>query len=256
MLAAVAGAVTVHAGAVDLAGVAVALLFLGALGIEYLLRDENSIAAWYDGRAAAESVKDLAWRYAMKAEPFLSAPDADAALIARIRETLEHVGDTPLVRGAPDQITDWMRRVRGENLENRRATYIRDRIADQWKWYHDKAESNRTMADRWRLLVGTLAIVGAVGGALKAFSVIDLDALGVIATMVGAASAWLQTRQFETLAVAYGVTAEELAAVRSLADAPNDDASWSAFVNDAEAAISREHTLWRASRTVRGRGRR
>ena len=256
VLAALVGALTIRNGNVDVAGVGVGLLFLGALGVEYLLRGEELIAAWYDGRAAAESVKDVAWRYAMKAEPFLSSPDPDAALIARLNETLDQLGNTALSAGGPQQITDWMRATRRTSLDERRATYVRDRVEDQWGWYHGKAQSSRTMAGRWRAVVSALAIIGVIVGGLKAFAATEVDMLGIVATMVSAAMAWLQTRQYETLAVAYGIAAEELAGVRSMAESPGDDAAWSLFVNDAEGAISREHTLWRASRTVRGRGRR
>jgi len=121
----------------------------------------------------------------------------------------------------------------------------------QWRWYKDKADTSRKMTGRWRVATGILAIAGALGGFAKAAAAIDFDVLGVVATAIGATTAWVQTRQHETLAVAYGLAAQELAAARSLADQPTDDVTWSVFVNDSEAAISREHILWRASRTVR-----
>ena len=54
---------------------------------------------------------------------------------------------------------------------------------------------------------------------------------------------------------AYGVTSQELAAVASEVEALTDQALWGQLVAAAEAAISREHTLWTASRGIMVRGR-
>jgi hypothetical protein len=59
---------------------------------------------------------------------------------------------------------------------------------------------------------------------------------------------WLQTKQHQVLAHAYAVTAQELSSIRSLIQWQESESDWSAFVDDAETAISREHTLWRAKR--------
>jgi hypothetical protein len=251
VVAALAGAVTLRVERIDLAGVVVGLSFIAALGLQYRLGSESPEKAWYDGRAAAESVKDLAWRYAMRAEPFLLDSNVDAVFVGRLSDALRDVGDLALPAGGPDQITGWMRRIRTSDLDARRRTYVRDRLSDQWDWYVARAARSRTMKTRWRLLVSVLAMAGAVGGFAKAVGVVEVDLLGLVATCVGASTAWLQTRQHETLAVAYGLTAQELASVRSTAGSPTDDSAWSTFVNDAEQAISREHMLWRASRTGR-----
>jgi hypothetical protein len=240
--------VTIKAGAIDAAGVAVGLAFLAALGLQYRLSTDAPEKDWYDGRAAAESIKGLAWRYAVRAEPFLTDDDADTLFLARCRETLSEVKTLALVTGGSEQITPWMRRVRQASLGDRQATYLTRRLDDQWQWYKTKATLCRTMATRWRWAVSVLAVVGAIAGFAKALGVTEVDVLGLLATAVGATAAWLQTRQYETLAVAYGLTAQELAASRSAARQATDETAWSDFVNDTEQAVSREHTLWRASR--------
>jgi hypothetical protein len=75
--------------------------------------------------------------------------------------------------------------------------------------------------------------------------------LGVAAAASASAAAWLQTRQHENLTTAYSVACQELASVRSLIEQNRDEATWAQFVEDAEEAISREHTMWRASRGMR-----
>ena len=45
------------------------------------------------------------------------------------------------------------------------------------------------------------------------------------------------------------MTSQELAAISGQVDWAATEAEWAHFVDQAEEAISREHTLWRASRT-------
>ena len=52
-----------------------------------------------------------------------------------------------------------------------------------------------------------------------------------------------------TLSSAYTVASRELAAISLLVKQQKTEEDWSAFVNDSEDSISREHTLWRAWRT-------
>ena len=100
----------------------------------------------------------------------------------------------------------------------------------------------------------TLEFFGVVAGSVKAFGVLELtwssgDLLGVAATLGAAAAAWVQTRQYATLASAYAIANEELAAIRALIAHADDEVQWAELVDSAESAISREHTMWRASRT-------
>lgn len=253
VVAATAGAVTVRVGALDWAGAVALTAFLAAGGLQYRLVTEEPQRTWYDGRAAAESVKDLAWRYAMRAEPFQSTADADAALITRLRQITEQVAHLALPTVTAEQVTPLMRQLREESLGTRRDSYVHGRVLDQLNWYGARAAQARHRAGGWRRGTAALVTLGVIAGLGKAFGILDLDFLGVAATAVGSATAWLQLQQYETLAVSYGITAQELGFVQELADEPSDEDEWSKFVNDAEQAISREHQLWRASRTSLGR---
>ena len=50
------------------------------------------------------------------------------------------------------------------------------------------------------------------------------------------------------LATAYAVAHHELGLIASRIDEIAAEADWARFVDESEEAISREHTLWRASR--------
>lgn len=93
-------------------------------------------------------------------------------------------------------------------------------------------------------------VAGFAGGLLKALGVIEGDLL-TLSTIVASLTAWLQTKQHRTLATAYAVAVLELASVRAKIASQNNEAEWAKFVSDAEEAISREHTLWKASRGTR-----
>jgi hypothetical protein len=100
-----------------------------------------------------------------------------------------------------------------------------------------------------------LEIAGLLGGALKAFGWISFDLLGFLAASAGGAMAWIEGKQHRNLATAYGIASQELASIASELAMLNSEERWAAFVGQAEEAISREHTLWRASRGMSDRFR-
>jgi hypothetical protein len=240
----------------DWAGVLAASCFIATLVVEgYLLRFTPE-RTWYEGRAAAESVKTLSWRYAIGGEPFnigtRPETETEELFLTQLDEVLKVVKDLDLVAptSSGEQISDAMRRVRGLSFAERKKIYEHDRVEDQQTWYAKKSAWNKTRASRW---TGGMLLVEGVGifaGILKAVGIIEGDLLGFAGAVVAAMTAWLQTKQHRTLATAYSVTALELASVRSKISHQTNEADWATFVDDAEEAFSREHTLWKASRGV------
>jgi hypothetical protein len=256
IIAAVAGA---WAAAADkpadwhktLAAVAVASFFL-AFTAEILLLTRRPEELWYHCRAIAESSRTLAWRYAMRADPF-TAEETEAEADTRMNQRLQDLlakspiaGKLPAATG--ENITEPMQTLRRATLEARKQAYLNGRVDDQINWYAQKAKDNRKGANLWR----SLLIVFELGGALWAILILTgvttvvLD--GVLAALVAAAGAWLEVKQFENLADAYNLTAMELRFVHDAAKPVTDEAGWSAYVISAEQAISREHTMWLARR--------
>ena len=91
---------------------------------------------------------------------------------------------------------------------------------------------------------------GIVAAILKAVGMIEDDLLGFAGAIVATMTAWLQAKPHRTLATACSVTALELASVRSKISHQTNEGDWAKFVDDAEEAFLREHTLWKASRGV------
>jgi hypothetical protein len=242
---------------VDWSGVAAAFCFVLALLVELFLYRFKPERTWYQARAVSESVKDLSWKYAVGGEPFSVAadmePDVSDLFLGRLNSLFDVVKDLDFVAptSSEPQISQKMLDIRASSFAERKAAYEKGRIADQQDWYQAKATWNRERAGGWTLTMLFFEVAGFTGGLLKALGVIQGDLLTLSTIIVASMTAWLQTKQHRTLAAAYAVAALELASVRAKIANQNTEAEWAKFVSDAEEAISREHTLWKASRGVR-----
>lgn len=232
-------------GAALLAGVA----FLAAAVLRTILIRGRPHRAWYDGRAAAESIKTLAWKYSVAGDPFLStnedSDDVFRRLSSDVLASFATLGATPAL--ASKEPTESMRALRKAPLEERRAAYEAHRIADQRGWYERKADWNKQRARFWGALMLMLQVAAAVGAFLKGFGVFDIDLFGIAGAAAASAAAWLETKQHHVVARAYRVAAQELAAIDALIPQQQTEDAWGRFVAEAEEAISREHTMWKAS---------
>ena len=255
VVAAVGGAFTLDAGRIELFGTVSLLAFTVALASELFVLIDKPERLWYEGRAAAESVKTLVWRFMMGADPFpLDRGDDEVteAYLGRLRELLRdlsQLGMSP-ASSAELQITEQMLEARHKPLHERKVLYELGRVEDQRGWYARKAQWNAARAVRWSVAAVALELGGVIGAALKAFQVTEIDVLGLLAAAAAGVAGWGQAKQFRALSRAYFVASQELATIRSQVHTDLDEGGWNEFVQDAEGAISREHTLWRASRVL------
>jgi SMODS and SLOG-associating 2TM effector domain 1/SMODS and SLOG-associating 2TM effector domain 3 len=254
--AAVAAAVLAALGANVLptwCAVAAAVAFLVSLVVQVDLARRRPDGEWYDGRAVAESVKSLAWQYAVGGGPYALANDeAAAALIRDLRAILGDIGAARLSNGdtAAPQITEPMQLLREQSLDIRREAYLEGRIGDQRSWYGVKATLNRKRRQQWLYAIVVAQVIGGTGAVLVATGALGIDVLGIAAAFVAAGIAWVQLADYGLLETAYSVAAHELGFAEQELAGVTDEEKWSESVSDAEQAISREHRLWRASRGV------
>lgn len=228
-----------------LAGVA----FSAAACLRVVLLRDRPHRVWYDGRAAAESIKTLAWKYAVAGDPFiLEDKSADERFVGLVREVVSSFNTlgSPTADASPEP-TDSMKALRLDSLAQRQEAYGDGRIADQREWYSRKAVWNKQRARFWGVIVLILQVLAAIGAFLKGFGVVEIDIFGLAGAAVGSAVAWFETKQHHTIARAYKVAAEELADIERLTTECRSDEEWAAFVAESEEAISREHTMWKAS---------
>jgi hypothetical protein len=259
---AVLGSVDVHQASLLLAIriLAVAVL-VASLVVTVTIRQGEWEQRWYGGRAAAESVKTLTWRYMTQAEPFDGAvaketegrfSEALRAVLAQ-REQLGGLRTGTL--GAEPQITDSMRAVRTAPLATRIAIYRDQRIIDQRQWYSGKAAASaKAEGYLFSAVIGAQFLAVVAGILLVAKPEYPVNGLSVFATSAAALLAWLQVKRHQELAQSYDVTAQELGFIESQLAHITTESDFRQFVSDAESAISREHTLWVARRDRMWRG--
>ncbi|MEV6343563.1 DUF4231 domain-containing protein [Actinoplanes sp. NPDC051851] len=251
-LAAVGGAASWTAGSFDLLGWLALLAFTTALATEFYQLTTDPVHLWYEARAATESTKTVTWRYLVGGDPFPAGMDphrADEQFLSRLHDILEGLASValPPIDDSDEQITPYMRERRATSFEERRELYLTDRITSQARWYGREARRHDRMARACTAAAVALEFAGVIGATLKAFGRFDIDLLGMLGAGAAGVMAWSQARQYAYNSRAYSVAYQELAAIRSeLRAVP--EADWARYVQDAEEAISREHTLWRASK--------
>ncbi len=211
---------------------------------------------WYGGRAIAESVKTIAWRYMTRAEPYdstLTARQVDEKLAKDLRDVLS---ERSYLSGALDsdlsnspQVTGRMRQVRSLPTAERKDFYLTARIGDQRDWYGKQAKTNQDNELKWFFVI----ILAQLLAAASAFLFVrwpesGLRLTGVFSVFATASIAFLQVKRYQELAQAYNLAAQELGVIAVTAHHITTDEELSKFVGDAESAISREHIMWVARR--------
>lgn len=250
--AAVGGAFSLSIGHLDIWALVALVGFIAAFGAELYMASQHPERDWYQARAGAESAKTLSWRYAVCADPFfvdLPAQEADNLFRARISQVAKQVSQAvALPSGDGSSPTPAMKLIRNSSLGERREIYLTDRTRAQRDWYTRKSVANKKASAWWRgsLLAAELIAITLAAGRL--FGGWELDLAGVLAAGIGAGAAWLALKQHTVLRSAYALTAAELEKQIATLTAA-EDANWSESVADAEEAISREHTMWLASRS-------
>ncbi|MGE7433672.1 MULTISPECIES: DUF4231 domain-containing protein [Kitasatospora] len=257
-----------------------AFAYLCTVALAAVIGRQNPQGLWYEGRAAAESVKTLSWKYAVRADayqpPPRALPDAELLYDAQLGGIIGQFGAGRAIpqfdrvqaelstwRGPADgrparhpQITETMAALREQPLVIRREVYLRERVQTQRDWYNTKARQCAA-ASRWTSLFGiALPLLGLGLAVLRALGYFSYDALGTVSAVAASIAAWAQLRQYRPQAAAYSLAASELAVIEAQLGRLNLNSGeaeevWARLARDAEDAISREHTTWQARREVR-----
>lgn len=234
----------------EVAALAAAAFFLVAFFLEIRELRLHPERDWYDGRAVAESVKTLGWRYAVGAAPY---PAGLANASRAFSDDVHNLGiDLHGMRQLLDegrQTTTSMDCLRDADLETRRDAYLRLRVRDQEHWYAHKSEYNRKRGHQWNIVLVLAEALGVLFALLKGLGVFPIDLACVMAAVIASGAAWLAIKQHESLAAAYALASKELGDIGRRLSAVDDEEAWASEVAGAEEAISREHTMWRASRS-------
>ena len=209
---------------------------------------------WFDGRAVAETVKSATWRYVMGVRPYdAEGVPPDATFAEALGETLAarpalaaHLHHLPS-RGR-QVITEPMTRLRELTPDARRAVYLAARVDDQEEWYARRSHSNAQSATVWfwvSLICEGMALAAAI---VVAITGLRVDLVGLLAAISAGATAWSQLGRHDELAKSYGLATHELMLLRARLELAETDEAFRQGVEETEAAISREHTMWMAKR--------
>ena len=219
-----------------------------------LIRTKTFEQDWYDGRAIAESIKTRTWRFVTKSDPYHQTDtDIETKFISDLHEVAnERKQFTASLGGSlanKKLVSDRMREIRELPFVDRKALYVQDRIIDQRDWYANKSTSSRRVGNIWfaGILVAQALMLFACYAMIQ-WPEIPVNVIGVLSALSAGLVAWNQLRRHQELANTYGLAAEELSVIAELSEHIINEAAFSQFVLDAENAISREHTLWKARR--------
>lgn len=246
-------------GAHAVANILSGSLLIASMALTIIVKVQKDEGQWYEARAIAESAKSLAWQYMAGAPPFgrqVKADEADKLLVERLRalvtgrkgmfkELAQHAGQG---EGEASQISNRMRDVRKASLETRKALYLKQRVNDQSRWYNSSSSRNGAAAVQWLYVVAGAQFLAGVAALVSARWVNMGGIVASISALAAASISWSQLNRFDDLAESYGVAAQDLTMIEAVSKHVSDEAGFGQFVQDAETAISREHTLWVARR--------
>lgn len=246
--------ITVGAIADAWLGIVAAVAAVTGAALRLLQRSSSVETAWYEARATAETVKSLAWRYAVRAAPFADPAESEDEVDERFADELSDVvSDRELLAapGASGEITPAMRALRAESPEHQRESYLRNRIDDQLEWYAARSRRFASLANASDVAFYLLSAATIVAGVLLAAD-IDISRLGTVVSLAagasGAAIAWSGVRRYQSQGRAYARVASRLS-LRSVTAVHQDTPEeWIAFVDAMEEILSREHEQWRSTR--------
>ena len=237
--------------------VAVIQLFalLGALCCSIYLFTKRPDQLWYAGRAVAESIKTITWRYVCKAEPFQGDnstarkdfSDTLKQIITQNREVCKSL--TEYLDG--QQFTPIMEKMRAKSLVERKTMYSETRIKDQLSWYAKKAAFNRKKSQYFFWALIGINVIAVIFAALRIIYINQpFWPTDVFVAIAASILSWMQAKRFSELSASYALAAHEINLIKEQALLPDTDENFSVFVGDAENAFSREHTQWVARKDV------
>ncbi|MEU0882320.1 DUF4231 domain-containing protein [Lentzea sp. NPDC005914] len=248
VIAALGGALSWKLGRIDVWALVALFGFLAALFAEIMLWTQRPERDWTAGRMIAEDIKSLAWRFSVGGHPFPSTmplPDARKLFQQRVNEVVARDGAGLTFHNVSRQTTVPMAELRSKPLDERRQTYLVERITNQQEYYSASASLHQQRAYRLRVLLVAGELLAVVLAAGRGFGVWDDDISGIMAAVVASGAAWLGLRQYEKLRLTYSIAANNLAYVSDqLADVAEDE--WENSVMDAEESFRKENTTWMA----------
>jgi hypothetical protein len=227
-------------------------IMLSALAVTTVLRIGKFDDRWFRCRAYAENFKSLVWQYVM------SVNSANDASEREYLNSISHLsGRLPDLQKefarfgvAGKLITDWMRKAREFPIEQKLTIYHTLRIDDQTTWYSDKAKFNSRKEGEWFWSIVVIEFLAVAGAALQANELLQFNPVSGIAAISTALIAWSQIKRFSDLSTSYAIAAADLCQIAESHRKVENQEELDVLVQQIETAVSREHSMWLARRSV------
>jgi len=239
-----------------LAAIISAFLLVSAMILTAFMDTRRFDQTWFNSRAVAEAVKTESWAFMMKVKPYdgtIHNSEAESLFLDRMREILNRQKSIASELPSQDQegsaITERMKLIRNGALEDRRNCYVQNRIHNQRQWYSTKTKWNKSQELRWSILAWILQGVAlATAIMLVGFRELAINPVGVLTTATAGVLAWLGARDYRKLSQSYGLVYQDLVLLEDSAKKVSTEERLEDIVLDTERTISREHSMWLASR--------
>jgi hypothetical protein len=226
-----------------------AILSTVCMGIVSLLTarmlNASHSQGWVRARAAAEALKQHAYRRAARAAPYEDPATADALLSAEAEKIIGDVDDLINERVSAATSSAPVNLISATD-------YIEKRVRNQAEWHERKAGVAQQAGQMWRRIEFGLAlltaIITAVVGALEKgqlgwFDFVALTA--VLTTLSGTILAYIEASRYDFIVSTYRATARRLRLEETKAPAATEPAAvWSAFVDRCESILQEQNNTW------------
>lgn len=234
----------------------VAGLFAIGVLLTYFGASRQLEQKWFSMRAIRESLKSLTWRFALRLGEFSGDDTATLRVFLDRAQEIEaafpSIHPPAIVSTAPDDtvVLSELTRIRNLPWNAARELYLNNRLAEQIDWYSQKASDNERLANLLEYVILGLGIVGVlIGIVFVALGLVaGLPIFALLSALIAAILAWGQARRYGGLVGPYRNTESELARIKTELKLASTAESFRSSTEEAERAISREHSMWLAQR--------
>lgn len=228
------------------------VLFLLSATLYVISKILNPLDLWYNGRAVAESVKSMTWKWMMMAEPYpYKTPGTASMDLQKDLQSLLKQNDTLFKHYQNDEddnfysISDKMREIRNATTREKLTFYNKNRVHNQLKWYRKKSRIFRNMHIVFSIVVILCYIIIII---LMIINIINPKIqlpIELISAIVAALISWTESKKYDELSCAYSLAVNDISIINNhLLEGQVGDNEVSEYVINSENAFSREHTQW------------
>jgi hypothetical protein len=235
-----------HIGEIDVSAFGSAVAFAVAFTLSARLARRRPDRMWHRRRAVVEAAVGIQWQWALGIGEFSNTDEvAEAAFVARLQGLATDGGfETSEVDIEP------CRRLRSGCESDRLGRYLISRLDDQLSFYRRRSRESVLLGRTWTTAALAAQGLGLAAAVLKGLGWIEVDLLGIAATLATAAAAWTRARDHAELGDIYRAMCRTLRAESALLR--SHTGSPPVIVARIEAALATEHARWLERRSQLG----